>query len=133
MRRLSVALAVRLISMMSLPVTVAAVAPPAFGRDLDGRNAASPRHDWFEHLPAEKGLCGSFSDGYVVADADWGAKDGHYRVRLPKAITSNEIVWVNVPDQAVIAVPNKAGRTMVWPLYSYAGVSIGCFMPGNHT
>jgi hypothetical protein len=51
-----------------------------------------------------------------VADAYRGAKDGHYRVRLPKAITSNEIVWVNVPDQAVIAVPNKAGRTMVWPL-----------------
>jgi hypothetical protein len=54
MRRLSVALAVRLISMMSLPVTVAAVAPPAFGRDLDGRNAASPRHDCLSNFQRKK-------------------------------------------------------------------------------
>jgi hypothetical protein len=67
------------------------------GRDLDGRYATSPLHDWFEHLASEKGLCCSFADGYVMAYADWETNDGHYRVRVPKAVNSNEMVWVDVP------------------------------------
>jgi hypothetical protein len=102
-------------------------------RDLDGSYKSSPLHDWFEHLASGKGLCCSFADGYVVEDADWDSKDGHYRVRVPKAAGSNDTIWVDVPDESVITEANKAGRTMVWPLYGYGGVSIRCFMPGSMT
>jgi hypothetical protein len=44
---------------------------------------------------------------------------------------SNETIWVEVPDEAVITEPNKAGRTMVWPFYGLENVSIRCFMPGS--
>ena len=39
--------------------------------------------------------------------------------------------WVEVPDEAVITEPNRAGRTMVWPVKTAFGVSIRCFMPGS--
>ena len=64
-------------------------------------------------------------------------KDGHYRVRLPKNLGSTELLWIDVPDNAVITEPNRTGRTMVWPDYtgySYepTGVAlIRCFMPGS--
>jgi hypothetical protein len=37
-------------------------------------------------------------------------EDGHYRVRIQRQ-------WWDVPEQAVIKEPNRAGRTMVWPVY----------------
>jgi hypothetical protein len=121
---------------MPLTSVVAAMALtmlPALGRDLDGRYKDSALHDWFEHLASGKGLCCSYADGYVVTDADWETKDSHYRVRVPKGADSNDMVWVDVPDEAVITEPNQAGRTMVWPLYGNEGVSIRCFMPGSLT
>jgi hypothetical protein len=36
-------------------------------------------------------------------------KNGHYRVRL-------ENNWIDVPDDAIITEPNRAGRTMVWSM-----------------
>lgn len=97
-------------------------------RDLDGRYAASPLKEWFDHLASGNGLCCSLADGETVADPDWETKGGHYRVRL-----GNE--WIHVPDDAVITEPNKFGRTMVWPLRGYDGdvKSIRCFMPGPMT
>jgi hypothetical protein len=95
-------------------------------RDLDGRYADSPLHDWFNHLASSKGLCCSIADGVAVADPDWESKDGHYRVRL-------EAGWVDVPDDAVIKEPNRAGRTMVWPVRINDGFAIRCFMPGSMT
>ena len=49
-----------------------------------------------------------------------------YRVRLDGA-------WVDVPDEAVVTEPNRVGRAMVWPIKSYMGVTIRCFMPGSMT
>jgi hypothetical protein len=112
---------------------MALVAFPALGRDVDGRYKDSPLHDWFEHLASGKGLCCSYADGYVIQDADWGSKDGHYRVRVPKAANSEDMTWIDAPDEAVITEPNKAGQSMVWPLYGFGGVSIRCFMPGSMT
>jgi hypothetical protein len=119
------------------------VMSPALGRDLDGRYANSPLKPWFEQLRSGKGLCCSYVDGHVVEDADWESRDGHYRVRVPKDAGSTEMVWVDVPDDAVITEPNKAGRTMVWPAYDhvysyteeagFAYISIRCFMPGSMT
>jgi hypothetical protein len=118
---------------ISFAAVVAVLALPVFGRDLDGRYADSPLHDWFEHLASGRGPCCSFVDGYVVEDADWETKDGHYRVRVPRVANSEDGIWVDVPDDAVITEPNRAGRTMVWPFYTDQGVSIRCFMPGSMT
>jgi len=98
---------------------------PALARD-DGRYANSPLKQWFDLLRSGKGLCCSVADGYVVDDPDWESNSGHYRVRI-------EDEWVDVPDDAVITVPNKFGRTMVWPMRDGKGLTIRCFMPGSMT
>ena len=89
----------------------------ALGRDLDGRYANSPLKPWFDQLKSRQGLCCSDADGYVVEDADWEAKNGRYRVRVPKSPDSKVMMWVDVPDASVVTEPNRAGRTMVWPVY----------------
>jgi len=116
---------------------------PAPGHDLEGRDKNSPLHDWFEHLASGIGRCCSDADGHIVEEADWETKNGHYRVRVPKAPNSKSTIWVEVPDAAVITAPNRAARTMVWPFYDNVQglsndegdsiVSIRCFMPGSMT
>jgi hypothetical protein len=95
-------------------------------RDPDGRYANSPLKQWFDSLRSGKGPCCSDADGSAVSDVDWESKDGHYRVRL-------EGEWVDVPEEAVITEPNRVGRTMVWPIHGYMGMTIRCFMPGSMT
>ena len=129
MRRRGMARSKRAIPLIGAIVALTML--PALGRDLDGRYASSPLHRWFEQLASRKGLCCSFADGYVVEDADWTSQNGHYRVRVPKAAGSKDMIWVEVPDEGIIKEPNKIGRTMVWPLYGSEGVSIRCFMPGS--
>jgi hypothetical protein len=92
----------------------------------DGRYSQSPLKAWFDGLRSGKGLCCSDADGFAVSDPDWESNNGHYRVRV-----DNE--WIDVPDDAVIAEPNRAGRTMVWPVRGSLGISIRCFMPGSMT
>jgi hypothetical protein len=74
--------------------------------------------------PVSGRRCCSFTDGFAVSDVDWESKDGHYRVRL-------ENNWIDVPDDALITEPNRAGRTMVWPLRFDGQIFIRCFMPGS--
>jgi len=81
---------------------------------------------WFEGLRSGRGPCCSDADGTAISDADWESKNGHYRVRI-------EGEWVDVPEEAVITVPNRFGRTMVWPIRGVGGVTIRCFMPGSMT
>ena len=81
-------------------------------------------NEWFNKLASGMGLCCSFADGVAVSDVDWESKDGHYRVRL-------ENNWIDVPDDALITEPNRAGRTMVWPLRFEGQILIRCFMPGS--
>src|SRR5215470_12291446 len=102
--------------------------PSMQARDLDGRYAAqNPElHQWFESLRSGKGPCCSDADGSALSDVDWETAGGHYRVRIDGA-------WLEVPDEAVITEPNRIGRTMVWPIKGYLGVSIRCFMPGSMT
>jgi hypothetical protein len=92
----------------------------------DGRYAGSPLKPWFDSLKSGKGPCCSDADGSAVRDVDWESKDGHYRVRLDGE-------WIDVPEDAVITEPNRIGRTMVWPLRGYLGLTIRCFMPGSMT
>jgi hypothetical protein len=112
----------------------------SFGHARDrGQFAANPEiKAWFEGLRSGKGPCCSDADGTAISDADWESKDGRYRVRVPRygyllAGQQQEQVWVDVPEEAVITEPNRAGRTMVWPLYGYLGLTIRCFMPGSMT
>jgi hypothetical protein len=108
-----------------LVVAVAVLIGNAIARD-DGRYAGSPLKPWFDTLKSSKGLCCSDADGFAVSDPDWESKDGHYRVRL-------EGEWIMVPDDAVITEPNRAGRTMVWPIKDSHGITIRCFLPGSMT
>jgi len=103
----------------------------AVARD-NGQYANSPLKSWFDSLRSGKGPCCSDADGTALSDVDWESKDGHYRVRI-------ENQWWNVPDEAVITEPNRAGRTMVWPIYNREWgtpnpkliVQIRCFLPGS--
>jgi hypothetical protein len=100
----------------------------------DGRYANSALKPWFDSLRSGKGPCCSDADGSAVSDVDWESKNGRYRVRVPRSTIPggiSEMIWVDVPDDAVITEPNRAGRTMVWPIYGYMGVTIRCFMPGS--
>jgi hypothetical protein len=97
----------------------------ALARD-DGRYANSPLKSWFDSLHSAKGPCCSDADGASVADADWDTLKGHFRVRL-------EGEWVEVPDDAVITEPNRAGRTMVWIMYRDGHPVVRCFIPGSMT
>ena len=109
------------VGLVLLSVTAANV---GHARDPDGRYADSPLKQWFDSLKSGKGPCCSDADGLVIADPDWESLEGHYRVRLDGE-------WILVPDDAVITGPNRAGRTMVWPMRSPLGISIRCFMPGS--
>ena len=104
---------------------IAPVSQLSHARD-DGRYANSPLKPWFDSLKSGKGACCSDADGYAVSDPDWESKSGHYRVRI-------EGEWHDVPDDAVITEPNRAGRTMVWPIKGWGGLTIRCFMPGSMT
>jgi hypothetical protein len=110
---------------VALLASVSVLAGHAVARD-DGRYAGSPLKPWFDSLKSGKGPCCSDADGSAVADVDWESKDGHYRVRL-------EGQWIDVPGDAVITEPNRAGRTMVWPVKDSLGISIRCFLPGSMT
>jgi hypothetical protein len=89
-------------------------------------NSSPELKAWFDGLRSGKGPCCSDADGSAVSDVDWESDGGHYRVRLQGQ-------WIEVPDDAVITEPNRVGRTMVWPMYGYLGISIRCFMPGSMT
>jgi hypothetical protein len=110
---------------MVLSIGLVAFVGAASARD-DGRYAGSPLKPWFDSLRSSKGLCCSDADGFAVSDPDWDSKDGHYRVHLDGQ-------WIVVPDDAVITEPNRAGRTMVWPIKGTLGTSIRCFLPGSMT
>lgn len=101
-------------------------------------NTSTELKTWFDGLRSAKGPCCSDADGSAISDSDWESKDGHYRVRIPRLGyviegREQEFVWVDVPEEAVISEPNRVGRTMVWPIYGYMGVTIRCFMPGSMT
>ena len=118
---------------------IALVAPFGHARDRGQFvNTSAELKAWFDGLRSGKGPCCSDADGSAISDSDWESRDGHYRVRIPRLGyvidgREQELVWVDVPEEAVISEPNRVGRTMVWPIYGYMGVTIRCFMPGSMT
>jgi hypothetical protein len=101
--------------------------------------AHDPNHPelnrWLESLRSSKGPCCTHVDGIAVADPDWVTHDGHYRVRVPSWDDRGRdmMIWVDVPDDAVITQPNLTGRAWVWPVRMSNGVTIRCFLPGSMT
>jgi hypothetical protein len=120
----------RLITAFIIVATIVALwagISSVYARDRGQFASSTPEMKaWFDSLKSGKGLCCSDADGTAVSDVDWTTKDGHYRVRL-------EGEWIDVPDDAVITEPNRVGRTMVWPVRGYGGLTIRCFMPGSMT
>lgn len=97
---------------------------------------------WFKELRSEKGACCDGSDAMHLTNTDWESREGHYRTKIPKTGSdferarkgaTVEMMWVDVPEDAVLTVPNLEGETMVWPMYGYMGASVRCFMPGSMT
>ena len=126
-------------SLACVLMLVALLAPLVHARDRGQFvNTSAELKAWFDGLRSGKGPCCSDADGSAISDSDWESKDGHYRVRIPRLGyvidgRQQELVWVDVPEEAVISEPNRVGRTMVWPIYGYMGVTIRCFMPGSMT
>jgi len=110
-------------------VLAALLATPSLAHDAS-RPDLGP---WFDGLRSARGPCCSVADGTAIADGDWESKGDSYRVRVPRHPYSSEMIWVDIPKDAVITEPNRAGRTMVWPVWVYgSGVwVIRCFMPGS--
>jgi hypothetical protein len=89
---------------------------------------------WFDGLTSGKGPCCAMVDGSTVRDPDWESHNGGYRVRVHRwANQTSDMVWVDVPPDAVVNTPNLIGRAMVWPIYYGGSITIRCFMPGSLT
>ena len=104
------------------------LALPLFARDRGQFASSTPEMKaWFDALKSGRGPCCSDADGMVVSDGDWDTKHGRYRVRLDGE-------WIDVPDDAVVKEPNRAGRAMVWPTplrFEGDDITIRCFIAGS--
>lgn len=84
---------------------------------------------WYPTLrsPAGSNCCdGPSVDAVHLADVDWESRAGRYRVRIDGE-------WIDVPPGAVLDVPNRDGRTLVWPGWLDGKRTVRCFMPGAMT
>jgi hypothetical protein len=125
--------------LVSIAILMLAVA--AYARDPGGKYAqANPElHKWFEDQRSGRGPCCSDADGTALQDTDWegtGDIDFPFRVQI-------EGKWWKLPKEAVLPGPNKAGKTIVWPIYyrttgpegssqsALDRIDIRCFIPGN--
>lgn len=57
---------------------------------------------------------------------EWETKGDHYRVKFRGQ-------WFDVPEDAIVDGPNKAGDALLWMNKGWAGMSVRCFMPGSMT
>lgn len=97
----------------------------AHGRDLDGRYADAPLHDWFKGLETPGGgRCCDLADGTGIEAIDWFIDGDHYVVKIDGA-------FVEVPDNKVVKEPNRFGQAVVWTYYQNGIQTVRCFMPGG--
>jgi hypothetical protein len=66
--------------------------------------------------------CGRHS----VSNVNWDTQDDHDRGRLDGQ-------WIVVPDDRVVAQPNRIGPSIVRPQYPNGNPIVRCFMPGTMT
>lgn len=94
----------------------------------DGRYAQSPLKNWFNSLKNKNMVpCCDTADGMRLEDVDWETNGGQYRVRINGQ-------WYDVPPEALLEQPNRAGSAIVWPTQTASGkLEIRCFIPGAGT
>lgn len=95
---------------------------------------------WFNGLQDNKGYgCCSTADGVLLKtdayDPEWTCGADKCRVKIMGQ-------WYDVPDQALLTVPNRMGPAIVWWVYdtlddengtSTGAVKIRCFLRGLET
>jgi len=100
---------------MALMAAATVLAGNAIARDDGryGRLSAEARGS----IPSKavRGLCCSDADGFCHL----GFPTGNPRTAI--TVSDSRAKWVMVPDDAVITEPNRAGRTMVWPVKGLSG------------
>lgn len=97
----------------------------ALGRD-NGQyaNVLPEVRDWANALKNKRGYnCCSTADG-LPAEIQYDTLGGRYRVFLEGA-------WHDVPDEALLTGPNRAGYPMVWTWREKGMLKIRCFIPGH--
>jgi hypothetical protein len=83
---------------------------------------------WYRSLQSGKGPCcgGPSEDATHLGEMQWRTKGEGYEVYI-------EGEWIDVPPQAIVPVPNRDGRALVW-LYHFDGKPVvRCFLPGMLT
>lgn len=96
---------------------------PAFGHD----HSNPGNNDWMKSLHSTgKTWCCNGDDTDAIEDWDTAGPGGSYRVRFRGA-------WFNVPENAIVDGPNKAGDALLWMNKGWGGLSVRCFMPGSLT
>lgn len=83
--------------------------------------------DWYFSLRSAGNApcCGGPSeDATKLEELQWRTKGEGYEVHV-------EGGWVDVPPSAIVPVPNKDGRALVWLSYADGKPTVRCFMPGQ--
>ena len=111
--------------MIRFVAAVMLCATPAFAEWQQGELPLNPElHAWFNRLSSKlTAVCCNESDGRP-AEA-WDYVGDHYIVKVFGRT-------MNVPDAAVVHVPNRMGEAMVWtqPWGSDEPLAVVCFLPG---
>jgi hypothetical protein len=83
--------------------------------------------DWYFSLRSAGNApcCGGPSeDATKLEELQWRTKGEGYEVHV-------EGGWIDVPPSAIVPVPNKDGRALVWLSYADGKPTVRCFMPGQ--
>lgn len=81
---------------------------------------------WYRSLQSGKGPCcgGPSEDATHLDELQWRSKGDGYEVFI-------EGHWIDVPPAAIVPVPNKDGRALVWLYYLMGEPIVRCFIPGT--
>jgi hypothetical protein len=85
--------------------------------------------DWYFSLRSKGNIpcCGGPSeDATKLEELQWRTKGSSFEVFIDGG-------WIDVPESAVVPVPNKDGRALVWLSYADGKPVVRCFMPGMLT
>lgn len=103
---------------------------PSNARDIDGKYDNSPNKSWFDQLASDYGLCCSVADGRTVDDPDIDMNGEKCSTPICVRVDGQ---WMDVSDKALLKVPNRDGRTIVWPMSGPNGTYIRCLLLGAGT
>lgn len=102
------------------------LASAAYAKPPPGADPESPLGQWYNslHQPNDGISCCSLADCRPVEMKLGG---NHYWVFIGEQFESGPNKWIEVPDEAVLHVPNNAGQ----PVACWSPVSgLLCFVPG---